>query len=145
MKNIFISVFVLFTGFAFAQTPTQAKSAGTTTTAQTTSTELSAKAKSLCKNWTLTMTENFAQQHQPTDTQKNDQLVLMDNGMYRMTKDGNAQTGTWTLDKSNVWLTLTRDDGTVMKLKVVESTATTLKIDYRDSDDIHNFLYYSAK
>ena len=136
---------VLITGFAFAQTSTQTKPASTATTTQTASTDLSAKAKSLCKNWTFTMSENFAQQHQPTDAQKNDQLVLMDNGMYRMTKDGAAQTGTWTLDKSNVWLTLTRDDGTVMKLKIVESTATTLKVDFRDSDDIHNFLYYTAK
>jgi hypothetical protein len=61
-----------------------------------------------------------------------------------LVKEGVTQSGTWTIDKANTLISLTAPDGTVMKFKVIESTATTLKIDYRDSDDIHNIIYYSA-
>ena len=144
MKHLFTSAFLLFSFAAFAQTATKTGSStsGTTATAQTTT--LSAKAKSLCKEWKLSKTENFGDQHDPTDQQKNDQLILMDNGRYRFVYNGEAEGGTWTLDKTNVWLTLTTDAGVVKKLKIMESTDTTLKIDYRDSDDVHNILYYST-
>jgi hypothetical protein len=150
MKTIFTSTLLLLCFCGFAQTQTKPKTTTTATTTSTTTqtattaTTLSPKGKALCKNWSLSMTENFGDQHKPNDTQKNDQLVLMDNGMYRLTKDGVAQTGTWTLDKSNVWLTLTNMDGTTMKWQILESTDNSLKVDYRDSDQIHNILYYST-
>ena len=140
MKKI-LTTLLLFVGLAaFAQTAQQAN----TSTNQTATTALSPKAKSLCKTWSLTKTENFGDQHNPTDAQKKDQIILMETGRYRMIMDGVAQGGTWTLDKSNTLLTLTKDDGTIIKLKVLESTDTTLKVDYRDADDIHNILYYTA-
>jgi len=147
MKKIITSILVLVGISAFAQTTTTRPTTTTTTTATgtaTASTEISAKAKALCKTWMLSQTENFGDIHKPTEAQKNDQLVILESGRYRLIKDGASQGGTWTLDKTNVWLTLTADDGTVTKFKIIESTATTLKVDFRDSDDIHNILYYST-
>lgn len=140
MKRILTSLLLLVGISAFAQTtakPTTATNASSTT-------GLSEKAKSLCQTWTLTQTENFGDVHKPTEAQKGDKLVLMESTRFTLVKDGAVVSGVWSLDKTNVWLTLTGDDGVVIKFKIVESTATTLKVDFRDSDDIHNILYYSA-
>lgn len=139
MKKILTLALLFVCAFSFAQTATS-----TTTTTQTTPAALTPKAKALCKVWSLSMTENFGDQHKPTDTQKNDLLNLMDGGRYRLIMDGIAEGGTWSLSKDNLWITLTTDAGASKKFKVLESTGSSLKIDYRDSDDIHNILIYSS-
>lgn len=137
MKKI-LTIALLFVGVSlFAQV--------STTTTPTQSPALTTKAKELCKTWSLTMTENFGDQHKPTDKQVNDMLMLMESGRYRLIMDGAAEGGTWSLSKDNLWLTVTSDAGAVKKFKVIESTATSLKIDYRDADDIHNILIYTKK
>jgi hypothetical protein len=140
MKTILSSALLIFGLTCFAQTP-----ATKTPAAQTqASTTLSPKAKSLCKEWSLSQTENFGDVHKPSDEQKSDRLVLAESGNYRLIMNGKAEGGSWSLDKSNTWLTLTAADGTIKKFKVLESTETSLKVDYRDADDIHNILYYTA-
>jgi hypothetical protein len=105
---------------------------------------LSAKARELCREWKLSKTENFGNQHDPTAEQKGDKLVLNTDGSYTLVMNGVSESGTWTLDKSNIWLTLKTEAGATKKLKILESTATTLKVDYRDEIDIHNILYYTS-
>lgn len=139
MKTILTSALLCLGLVSFAQT--QQKAPATATATQTT--VLTPKAKSLCKEWNLSKTENFGDQHDPSEQQKNDKLILMENGRYRLIYNGVAEGGTWTLDKANVWLTLTTDNGTVKKFKVIESTDKSLKVDYRDETDIHNILYYA--
>jgi hypothetical protein len=139
MKKIFTIALLFIGASAFAQTSTS-----TTTTSTQTAPALTPKAKALCKTWKLTTTENFGDQHQPTDKQKNDLLLLMEGGRYRLIMDGVAEGGTWTFSKDNLWITLTTESGSVKKLKVLESTESSLKVDYRDADDIHNILIYSG-
>jgi hypothetical protein len=145
MKTILTSALVFVGLTLFAQTPakTTTQSKPTSTTATTATTELSPKAKALCKEWVLTQTELFGDLRSPDDIQKNDKLILMENGRYRLIYNNVAEGGTWTLDKTNTWITLTKDDGTIKKFKVLETTDKKLKIDYRDADDIHNVLIYS--
>jgi hypothetical protein len=146
MKAIFTTALLCFGIVAFAQTPTTTtatKSSATTTTATQQAPVLTAKAKSLCKEWVLTKTEVFSDPHDPTDAQKNDKLILMENGRYRLIYSGVAEGGTWSIDKANTWITLTTDDGKVKKFKVLESTDKTLKVDYKDAEEIHNVLYYA--
>ncbi|HET7002219.1 MAG TPA: hypothetical protein VFI33_12945 [Puia sp.] len=142
MKNILTSALLLVGVSMFAQTA-QTKTT-TTTTTQTTTTGLTAKAKALCTTWNLSQTENFGDIHQPTNEQKGDLLLLTDSGRYRLIMNGVAEGGTWTLSKDNLWITMTTDAGAIKKFKVLESTDKTLKVDYRDADDIHNILYYST-
>jgi hypothetical protein len=137
MKKILTLALVLVSALTFAQTPK------TTSTTTKTATANGSKAKMLYKTWTLSMTENFGDQHKPTDAQKNDMLNVMDGGRYRLIKDGVSEAGTWTLSKDNMWLTLTADGGGVKKFKVLELTDSSLKVDFRDSDDIHNILYFA--
>lgn len=146
MKKI-LTLALIFAGASLiAQTATQAKTSTTTTTAtQTYATANGSKAKMLYKTWSLTMTENFGDQHKPTDAQKNDLLTVMEGGRYRLIKDGVAEGGTWTLSKDNLWLTLTNDTGVVKKFKIMELTDSSLKVDYRDADDIHNILMYAPQ
>jgi hypothetical protein len=136
MKTILTSALLLAGIASFAQTAT--KPAATTQTAP-----LSAKAKELCKEWVLVKTENFGDEHMPTDKQKTDKLILLQDGHYRLVMEGVTESGTWSLDKSNIWITLTTDGGAVKKFKIIESSATALKVDYRDADDIHNILFYA--
>lgn len=145
MKTIFTSALLLCAFAGFAQTPAKAGSTGTATTTTTTQTTpvLSAKAKSLCKEWSLSKTENFGDLRNPDENQKGDRFILMENGRYRLIYNGVAEGGTWTIDKANTLITLTKDDGTVKKFKILESTDSSLKIDYRDADDIHNILIYA--
>lgn len=139
MKEILTSL-LLFAGVSmFAQTAPQ------TSVTQSETVSITPKAKTLCKTWNLSQTENFGDVHKPTDQQKYDLLNLMENGRYRLTMEANSEAGTWTLSKDNLWITLTTDAGAIKKFKVLESTETTLKVDYRDADDIHNILYYSAE
>lgn len=138
MKTIILSVFLLLGISTFAQT------AQTKAETQTTTTTLSPKAKALCTTWYLTETENFGDVHKPNDNQKGDLLLLLEAGQYRFIYNGEVETGSWAIDKGGIYLTLTKENGESKKLKVLESTATTLKIDYRDSDEIHNILYYST-
>jgi hypothetical protein len=139
MKIIFTSLLLLFGISVFAQT------SQSTTVVQAQTTTLSPKAIALCKTWNLSQTENFGDIHKPTDVQKYDLLFLQESGRYRLTMEGISEAGTWTLSKDNLWITLTTDAGAIKKFKVLESTDTTLKVDYRDADDIHNILYYSSE
>lgn len=137
MKKI-LTIALFFVGASlFAQTP-----AATTTPTQ--SPAVNPKAKAISKNWYLSETENFGDKHKPTAEQKNDMLNLLDGGHYRLIMNGVAESGTWTLSKDNLWITLTASTGEVKKFKVLESSETTLKVDYRDADDIHNILIYSV-
>ncbi len=139
MKKI-LTLTLLFIGASlFAQTPT-----ATSTAPKTPVVVNGTKAKSISKNWSLQMTENFGDQHKPSDLQKNDQLMLLDGGRYRLIMEGVAEGGTWTLSKDNLWISLTTDSGAIKKFKVLESTETSLKVDYRDADDIHNILIYGV-
>ncbi len=143
MKTILTSVFLLAAGALFAQAP----AAKTTTTTVATAQQgpvLSDKAKALCKEWQLSKVELFSDARDPEAQQKNDRLILMQDGRYRLIYDGVAEGGTWTVDKANTWITLTTDAGAVKKFKILESTDTTLKIDYKDADDVHNVLVYTA-
>lgn len=144
MKTILTSVLLLAAGALFAQAP--ATKTTTTTTVATTQQApvLSDKAKALCKEWQLTKVELFGDPRDPEANQKSDRLILLKEGRYRLIYNGVAEGGTWTIDKANTWITLTTDAGAVKKFKVLESTDTTLKIDYKDADDIHNVLLYTA-
>jgi hypothetical protein len=139
MKKILTLALLLAGASLFAQTSTS-----TTTTQQSPATALSAKAKSLCKMWTLTMTENFGDQHKPTEEQKGDLFVMFEDGKYRLLMNGVGEGGTWALSKDNLWITLTSTTGAVKKFKILESTETSLKVDYRDADEVHNILIYST-
>lgn len=133
--------FCITAGFAQVSiTPAQTTPTATVTPAPT----LSAKGKTLCKEWKLARTESFDLVQQPSESQKGDILTLMEMGRYRLIMDGAAEGGTWTVDNANVWITLTADSGTVKKFKVLSQTDTELKVDYRDSDGTHNILIYST-
>lgn len=140
MKNI-LTLALFFVGASLV-----AQTTSPSTTPPTTPTQATAnpKAKALSKSWSLIMTENFGDQHKPSEVQKNDLLVLLDGGRYRMIMNGVAESGSWTLSKDNLWVTLTSSTSETKKFKVLESSETTLKIDYRDADDIHNILIYSV-
>ncbi|HLG04340.1 MAG TPA: hypothetical protein VI731_12150 [Bacteroidia bacterium] len=151
MKTLFTSLLFLIGSAGIAQAPTKsapaktaAKPAEQAPTQNSSATVLTEKQKELCKEWTLSKTENFGDQHDPTEKQKNDRLLLLADGHYRLILNGVVEGGTWTLDKSNVWLTLTNGIGEVKKFKILESTPTSLKVDYRDEIDIHNILYYTS-
>lgn len=141
MKTLATLLLSFCVSAAFAQvsiTPVQTTPTATVTPAPT----LSAKGKSLCKEWKLVRTESFDLVQQPSEAQKNDLLTLMEMGRYRLIMDGVAEGGTWSVDNANTWITLTSDAGVVKKYKVLSQTDTELKVDYRDADGTHNILIY---
>lgn len=139
MKTLTTLLFALCSVVAFAQTPSTAPQ---TKPSATTAPTLSAKGKSLCKEWKLIRTESFDLVQQPGENQKGDLINLMENGRYRMIMDGAAEGGTWTVDNANVWITFTSDAGVIKKFKILAQTDTELKVDYRDADGTHNILIY---
>ena len=136
MKKVFTLTLVLVAFASFAQTTTGGK-----TSTQTTS---SSKASKLINTWNLYQTETFNATHVPTSTQLKDQLIILPDGHYRLIYNGVAEGGTYVIDATAANITLTSGEGTVKKLKVMESTATSLKVDYKDETEIHNILYYST-
>lgn len=146
MKTIFTLLLATSFSLAFAQTkttPATTTPAPTTTATSTVTPTLSAKAKTLCKEWKLSATETWDLRQNPTEAQKGDLLTLMENGRYRLIMDGSAEGGTWTVDASNKWITLKNDIGGEKKFQVLSQTDTELKVDYRDADGTHNVLIYS--
>lgn len=148
LYSFFVTLACLAIGFSANAQTTTAKTTTTKSPTATTSTQqagLSAKAKALCKSWKFTQSEVFSNPANPTDAQKGDMLVLMDDGRYRWIYNGNVQVGVWTIDKANVYMSFVSDDGTTKTLiKVISSDDSNLKIDYKDADGIHNFLIYQA-
>lgn len=128
MKNFSAFVFLFFTLSAFAQSN------------QTTS--ISPKAKSLCATWHLTQTELFSNPLPPSEAQKNDVFMLMESGRYRLIYNGAPEAGTWLLDKAESTLIITSDTGLIKKIKLLDVGAQTIKLDYKDEDEVHNILYY---
>lgn len=120
----------------------QARQDAAPTTTQTAPT-LSAKQKTLCKEWKFTGSESFDLPQPPTEAQKGDLINLMENGRYRLILDGVAEGGTWTVDAGCKWITMTSDAGVVKKYQVLSQTESVLKVDYRDSDGTHNVLLYA--
>lgn len=125
--------------FAQARQDAAPTTSGTTQTAPT----LSAKQKTLCKEWKFTGSESFDLPQPPTEVQKGDLINLMESGRYRLILDGVAEGGTWTVDAGCKWITMTSDAGVVKKYQVLSQTDSTLKVDYRDSDGTHNVLLYA--
>jgi len=139
MKTLFTILLCATMTGAFAQARQDAPSTTTTQTAPT----LSAKQKTLCKEWKFVRSESFDLAQPPTDAQKNDLVNLMADGRYRLILDGVAEGGTWTVDAGCKWITMTSDAGVVKKFQVLSQTDTELKVDYRDSDGTHNVLIYA--
>lgn len=141
MKTIFtLLLCATMTGvFAQARQDAAPTASGTAQTAPT----LSAKQKTLCKEWKFTGSESFDLPQPPTDVQKGDLINLMESGRYRLILDGVAEGGTWTVDAGCKWITMTSDAGVVKKYQVLSQTDSTLKVDYRDSDGTHNVLLYA--
>lgn len=141
MKKLYTAALLVlamsFGAAATAQTATKA------TTAQPA--PLSAKAKALCKTWNFKATFSFDLMQDPTDAQKKDVLIFSEDGHYRWIYNGTPIVGTWTLDKSNVYISLTQDNSTnTYRFKLMESSDTSIRIDYRDADETHNILIYEA-
>lgn len=140
MKTLFTLLLCASMTLGFAQARQDAATGATTQTAPT----LTAKQKTLCKEWKLTATETWDLRQNPTDAQKGDLLNLMETGRYRWIYDGVAEGGTWTVDAGNKWITLTSDAGVVKRLQVLSQTDAELKVDYRDADGTHNILIYGT-
>lgn len=140
MKTLATLLFCICLTAGFAQVAVTPAQTSPTVAAPT----LSAKGKSLCKEWKLARTESFDLVQQPTESQKKDVLTLLEMGRYRLIMDGAAEGGTWTVDNANVWITLTSDAGTIKKYKILSQTDSELKVDYRDADGTHNVLIYST-
>ncbi|HTL82121.1 MAG TPA: hypothetical protein VL651_10470 [Bacteroidia bacterium] len=133
MKKLITTLLVLVAVVGFAQT-------STTTTTSTTST----KQNVLINTWSLYQTETFNEVHAPTTAQKGDLLMLSQDGNYRWIYNGVVEFGKYQINSSMTEITLSASNGTMKTLKVLQSTATSLKVDYKDSDEIHNILYYKT-
>lgn len=138
MKTLFTFILCATMTVGFAQARQDAAPSATQTAPT-----LSAKQKTLCKEWKFTGSESFDLPQPPTAAQKGDLINLMENGRYRLILDGVAEGGTWTVDAGCKWITMTSDAGVVKKYQILSQTDTVLKVDYRDSDGTHNVLLYS--
>lgn len=143
MRTLFTFVLCASMTAAFAQARTAP--APTTTPASTTqqAPTLSAKQKTLCKEWKFTGSESYDLPQPPTAAQKGDVVNLMENSRYRLILDGVAEGGTWTVDAACKWITMTSDAGVVKKFQILSQSDTQLKVDYRDEDGTHNVFIYA--
>lgn len=143
MKTLFTFVLCASLTAALAQTTKPAPApAPAPTTAQSAPT-LSAKQKTLVKEWKFVRSESFDLSQPPTEAQKNDLVNLMESGRYRLILDGVAEGGTWTVDAGCKWITMTSDAGVVKKFQILSQTEKEMKVDYRDADGTHNVLIYA--
>lgn len=144
MKKTLMLSFALFLASAvLAQTKTSTKT-GTATKAPVGGTTRAVTATPadcyINKTWKLTQVERFGVTKSPNDAQKNDMIMLSNDGTFKMVIDGVEKTGTWTRGS---WMSLKpADGGPLMPVKIESCEGTTFKIDYRD-EDVHNHFTYS--
>jgi len=142
MKTLATLILSVCITAAFAQQSKPAPTQTTPTSTVTPTPTLSAKGKTLCKEWKLIRLESFDLVTKPNEQQKGDLVNYMENGRYRLVYDGVAEGGTWTVDAAHVWITMTSDAGEIKKYKIMSQTDSELKIFYRDADGTHNVLVY---
>lgn len=105
---------------------------------------LSPQMQKLCKVWTFTGSEAWGVVAEPTAEQKGDKIEFKSDMSYSWSYNGKMESGTWTSDKSAVWVSLKTSEGVTKRLKVVKVDAASLEIDYKDQDDVHNMLRYKS-
>ena len=105
---------------------------------------LSPQMLKLCKAWFFTGSEAWGVVAEPTVEQKIDRIEFKTDMSYSWTYNGKMESGAWTSDKSAVWVSLKTADGVTKRLKVVKVDATSLEIDFKDQDDVHNMLRYKS-
>lgn len=130
MKHLLSLIIILNTFFVVAQ---DNKSA------------LSEKAKMLCKTWIFSEMEEFSKKYSPTDAQKEDQMVLMEDGAMFLTKNGENKKGSWTLSKDDKWIMFTTEEEETLKFEIKSLTQKNLTYEYQDPDLIRATYTYTAK
>lgn len=128
-------IFIFISGVSFAQ--------GTTTTA-------AAKPKTggaellVGKNWKVVSVEEWGVVAKPpADRNKNDMLSLSADGKFSLVMHGVQRSGTWI--KSGNYIQFTDDAKKKFGYKIVNSDATTLKVDHFNEEEGHSIFEFEAK
>lgn len=106
---------------------------------------LTSKDSALCKQWKLVSTEAFGVENPATEAQKNDAITFTFDRNVFFTKDGKADTGTWTLDKSKTYIALTfPETKQSIRFKLMEVDDQRLRYEYQDEHLIRTIYNYGA-
>jgi hypothetical protein len=103
-----------------------------------------AKDTSLCsKKWMLIAVEEWAVESKPKKKQVDDYLWMTGDGNYKLKRNGEDKSGTWT--KTGAYINFT-DDASKEKFtyKVESAEAKKLKVDYHVSD-MHTLFTFEVK
>lgn len=90
--------------------------------------------EALCKAWKLISYERFSVVNTPEENQKQDGVTYMADGTVFLTMDGVTKTGTWSNDKTRVWVNMVFDNGEKYKFKIVTLTADQFEYIYQDKE-----------
>lgn len=134
MKQIvfILSIFFFFALPAFSQAKKKVGTAVTT------------PANNLAgKQWVLKSTEKWGVEKEPDAVNKNDKLLMKQDGSFTMTLNGQEKSGTY--KKAGAYITFTCEGGEKLSYKVISSDASTLKVDWREDEGLHTIFVYNAK
>ena len=115
-----------------------------TTTAYTQSTD-SLKQK-LSKEWKLKKYEQFGLIDDPIEEQKNDKIILKSDLTCTVVEGGKSYTGTWGLDKTNVYIMCKLNNGTVKRqYKIISIQNKEAILEYQSPDLIRTKYHMEAE
>lgn len=134
-KFLLLALLFCTVSIAHAQQKTAPKTSATTTVIP--------KDSLLMGMWKLSAVEEFAVKAPPAEKQKDDAATFMKDRTAFVTLNGQKITGTWELDKSQKWITVT-EDGTAAKwkFKLMKVDAKEMIYEYQDADQIRTIFYF---
>ena len=143
-RILLLSLSLCFAYYLSAQTKTPGAAKGTSKLPVKTVKPAAPKDTTLCsKNWVLTGTEEFGVESKPTKTQADDYLWMSGKGTYKLKRNGEDKSGTWTRSGAYIFFT---DEASKEKFnyKVESAEEKKLKVDYHVSD-IHTLFQFELK
>jgi hypothetical protein len=103
-------------------------------------------AEKLTKKWKITAYETFGVKEDLKENQKKDFLQFNADKTYKGIENGNEVTGTWSVEKTNTYLTTTNSKNKETRsYKIYSVSDKEAVIEYKDATLIKTKYYLSAE
>ena len=97
-----------------------------------------------CKTWNLTGEIVTGVEQAPEAIMAGDKLIINEDLTITVTFNGVETDGTYVLVGDNTWLSISLNDGSSLRLKVLNITETTLQVEHINAESVHRIFVFTA-
>ncbi len=97
----------------------------------------------ICKDWQLKAVIIDGIEVEPGAALTDDKLFINEDNTIQTVLSGISLDGTWRIDQSNTWLTITSNDlNSAIRLKILSITSTAFKVERRNGEGFVTTLLF---